>query len=79
MSFLRISRGLVAGAVLAAAACVHGEVGITANTVIVGQSAAFTGPAKELGLDMRMGVQTYFDQVNKNGRASCRERVCELV
>jgi ABC-type branched-subunit amino acid transport system substrate-binding protein len=79
MSFLTIFRRVVGGAALAAAACVHGEVGVTANTVVVGQSAALTGPAKELGLDMRMGVQTYFDQVNKSGGVHGRKLVLKSL
>jgi ABC-type branched-subunit amino acid transport system substrate-binding protein len=75
MAFPEIARGVLAGMVLAAAACVHGETGVTADTVIVGQSAALSGPAKELGLDMRMGVQTYFDQVNKSGGVHGRKLV----
>ena len=35
--------------------------GVTATTVTVGQSAAFSGPAAELGKDMRSGIQAYFD------------------
>lgn len=79
MSFLQISRSVVAFVVLAAAACVHAEVGITPSTVVVGQSAALTGPAKELGLDMRMGVQTYFDQVNKSGGVHGRKLVLKSL
>jgi branched-chain amino acid transport system substrate-binding protein len=79
MSFLTMFRRVIGGLALAAAACVHGEVGVTANTVIVGQSAALTGPAKELGLDMRMGVQTYFDQVNKSGGVHGRKLVLKSL
>jgi len=79
MSFLTIFRRVVGGLALAAAASVHGEVGITANTIVIGQSAALTGPAKELGLDMRMGVQTYFDQVNKNGGVYGRKLVLKSL
>jgi len=43
------------------------ETGVSAGSIIVGQSAAFTGPASELGIDMRKGIQAYFDAVNKNG------------
>ena len=79
MSFLTIFSRVAAGLALAAAASVYGEVGITANTVVVGQSAALTGPAKELGLDMRMGVQTYFDQVNKSGGVHGRKLVLKSL
>jgi len=79
MSVLTIFRRVAGGLAFAAAACAYGEVGITSNTVIVGQSAALTGPAKELGLDMRMGVQTYFDQVNKSGGVHGRKLVLKSL
>lgn len=37
------------------------------NTITIGMSAAFSGPAKALGLGMRHGIETYFDRVNANG------------
>ncbi|HTQ00197.1 MAG TPA: ABC transporter substrate-binding protein [Casimicrobiaceae bacterium] len=49
--------------------------GITATTVTVGQSAAFSGPAAELGKDMRSGIQAYFDQVNRAGGVNGRKLV----
>ena len=79
MSIVRVSRGIVAGLLLAAAACAHAETGVTANSIIVGQSAALSGPAKELGLDMRMGVQTYFDQINKSGGIHSRKLVLKSL
>ena len=79
MSFLTTIRRVASGLALVAAASVHGEVGITANSVIVGQSAAFTGPAKELGIEMRAGVQTYFDQVNKSGGVHGRKLVLKSL
>jgi ABC-type branched-subunit amino acid transport system substrate-binding protein len=49
--------------------------GVTASTVTVGQSAAFSGPAAELGKDMRSGIQAYFDQVNRTGGVNGRKLV----
>lgn len=37
------------------------------ETINVGMSSAFSGPAKELGLNMRKGVLTYFKHVNDQG------------
>lgn len=37
------------------------------ETINVGMSAAFSGPAKQLGLNMRKGVLSYFYQVNDEG------------
>ncbi|MBA3596596.1 MAG: ABC transporter substrate-binding protein [Methylibium sp.] len=35
--------------------------------LVLGQSAAFTGPAAQLGLQMNKGAKIFFDQVNANG------------
>ena len=43
------------------------EVGISDGAVVLGQSAAFTGPAEQLGKDMNLGARTYFQLVNDRG------------
>ena len=43
------------------------EVGVSDTTILVGQSAAFSGPAAELGREMRDGAKAYFDLVNSEG------------
>ncbi|MDQ3195674.1 MAG: ABC transporter substrate-binding protein [Burkholderiales bacterium] len=43
------------------------DVGVTDQTIIIGQSAAFSGPAAELGNEMKKGAQAYFDLVNSDG------------
>ncbi|MFZ6872888.1 ABC transporter substrate-binding protein [Undibacterium sp. Di27W] len=53
--------------VLMAMANVHAETGVTDRKILLGQSAAFTGPAKELGLQLNSGAKIYFDQVNAAG------------
>jgi ABC-type branched-subunit amino acid transport system substrate-binding protein len=35
--------------------------------IVLGQSAAATGPAAQLGIQMNKGARVYFDQVNANG------------
>ena len=35
--------------------------------MVFGQSAAFSGPAQELGLGMRLGIQAAFHEANQNG------------
>jgi ABC-type branched-subunit amino acid transport system substrate-binding protein len=47
--------------------------GVTATTILVGQSAALTGPAAALGTDMRLGAKLYFDQVNAQGGVNGRK------
>lgn len=37
------------------------------KTVILGQSAPFSGPAEQLGVQYRLGAQLYFEQVNERG------------
>lgn len=42
-------------------------VGVTDKTIVLGQSAAFSGPAAKLGESMREGGLAYFDEVNRQG------------
>ena len=35
--------------------------------IVIGQSAAFTGPAAQLGIQMNAGAKIYFDALNANG------------
>ena len=57
---------------LLASSAAVAENGVTATSILVGQSAAFSGPASELGTEMRLGAQTYFDHVNKTGGVNGR-------
>ena len=41
--------------------------GVSAERVLFGQSAAFSGPASELGLNMRLGIQAAFEEANEAG------------
>jgi branched-chain amino acid transport system substrate-binding protein len=41
--------------------------GVTANTILIGESAAFSGPAAKLGEAMREGATAYFNEVNRQG------------
>jgi branched-chain amino acid transport system substrate-binding protein len=52
---------------------VQGETGVTPTTILIGQSAAFTGPASELGNEMRAGATAYFRFVNANGGINGRK------
>ena len=40
------------------------ENGVSADTIVLGQSVALTGPAAALGTEMRNGAKVYFDYVN---------------
>ena len=41
--------------------------GVSPTHVLFGQSAAFTGPARELGRNMRLGIEAAFQEVNSGG------------
>ena len=46
---------------------VRAEDGITDKTIVIGQSAAFSGPAAQLGIQMRSGAKLWIDHVNSLG------------
>src|SRR5687768_1117608 len=41
--------------------------GVTSDRILLGQAAVFSGPAAQLGIQMRNGIKAYFDHVNENG------------
>lgn len=41
--------------------------GVTADRILFGQSAAFSGPAEALGINMRYGIEAAFAEVNDRG------------
>lgn len=43
------------------------EPGVSDERILFGQSAAFSGPAQELGISMRLGIQAAFHEVNRAG------------
>ena len=57
--------GAVAVAVGAGAGAA--EPGVTDDRILFGQSAAFTGPAQELGTDVRLGIDAAFAEANARG------------
>jgi len=58
-----IRRGTAAVAALAIPPWARGA----ANKIVLGQSAAFTGPASALGVEFKNGAQLLFDKVNAHG------------
>ncbi len=38
--------------------------GVTAKSILLGQSAAFSGPAAQLGIQMNIGTKAYLDHIN---------------
>ncbi|HZF86090.1 MAG TPA: ABC transporter substrate-binding protein, partial [Burkholderiaceae bacterium] len=43
------------------------ENGVADGVIRLGQSAVFSGPAQDFGIDYRAGIQLYFDRLNKAG------------
>lgn len=62
-----LSRLLVSAAAASLAIPAFADVGITDHKIILGQSAAFSGPAAQLGIQLHAGAKIYFDQVNAQG------------
>lgn len=60
--------GISAAALLFAASASWAQTpGVTDDTILLGQSAAFSGPAAALGTAMRDGALVYFDKINAEG------------
>ena len=49
-----------------------GEPGVFDDYILFGQSAAFSGLASELGINMRRGIESAFQEVNANGGVNGR-------
>ena len=50
-----------------------GEPGVFDDYILFGQSAAFSGPANELGINMRLGIKAAFHEANQNGGVNGRQ------
>src|SRR5947209_6583613 len=61
-----------------AAASAWGQ-GVTDSEVVLGQSAPLSGPAEQLGKDMRLGAKLYFDSVNAKGGVNGRKIVLKTL
>ncbi|ASJ76637.1 ABC transporter substrate-binding protein [Granulosicoccus antarcticus] len=68
---------LVAISSLAASICLAETPGVFPDRILVGQSAAFEGPAEALGLGMREGLVAAFNEANQRGGVHGRK--IELV
>ena len=63
----RMLTGLAMLVLAAPAAAAATDPGVTPTTILIGESAAFSGPASALGNDMRAGAMAYFQAVNAAG------------
>ena len=68
------ARGLRAALLMAvwlvlpgAAAVQAEEPGVTDRQILFGQSAAFSGPAQDLGKNLRLGIEAAFEEANRRG------------
>lgn len=64
-SWLSLLAGIALAVTLPVAA--QAETGVTDQTILLGQSAAFSGPAAQLGIQLHAGAKAYFDMVNQQG------------
>ena len=53
--------------------------GVTDKEIVLGQGAVFTGPAQELGIQMRDGAMAYFNHVNSMGGVHGRKIVLKTA
>ena len=60
-------RTVLLSVLAAASAATWAEDGVLPDRILLGQSVALTGPAAELGIQMRNGARAYFDHVNGLG------------
>jgi branched-chain amino acid transport system substrate-binding protein len=72
-------RKLIFAAALAAGSGIAPAQGVTEGQIVLGQSVALTGPAQQLGLDMRQGALLYFNQVNARGGVNGRKIVLKTL
>ena len=70
-SSLRLLRCLVVACVPFSSAIA--ESGVSDKQVLVGQFAAFTGPAAQLGERLKIGIEAYFKTVNAQGGVNGRQ------
>jgi ABC-type branched-subunit amino acid transport system substrate-binding protein len=68
---------MIAVAVLLPGVVAAQQPGVTGDKIVLGQAAVFSGPAAQLGIQMRNGIQAYFAAVNAKGGVHGRK--LELV
>lgn len=62
-----------AGVIGTAAGSAQAETGVTGDTILIGQSAAMSGPAAQLGQQMNLGAKLYFNAINAAGGINGRK------
>ena len=64
---MNLSHKLAALVLMLTSSLASAENGVTDREIVIGQFAAISGPAAQLGLRMQLGMQTYFNAVNAQG------------
>lgn len=64
---MNIIRRLLAASLALSSALATAQTGVTDKDILIGQFAAMTGPAAQLGQRMQAGMQAYFSAVNAQG------------
>lgn len=70
---MKIGQRVVMVAALTASLWVSAQEGVSDKQVLVGQFAAVSGPAAQLGQRMQVGIQAYFSVVNAQGGVHGRQ------
>src|SRR5690242_19449358 len=65
--FLKAAAGVAGTAALPAVYAAAAETGVADKQILVGQFAAFSGPAAQLGERLKVGIEAYFKSVNAQG------------
>lgn len=71
-------RALISAAAVLVAGPAFGQ-GVNDSQIVLGQSAALTGPAAQLGQDMRTGAMLYFNTINERGGVNGRKIVLKTL
>lgn len=66
-------KSIFSAALLAYSSILLAQQGVSEREVTIGQFAALTGPAAQLGLRMQAGIKAQFDAVNKGGGVNGRQ------
>jgi branched-chain amino acid transport system substrate-binding protein len=72
-SLARVGRRFAFALFSAVVACTASAQGVTNDMILIGQSAALSGPAAELGKEMKAGAEAYFKTVNDAGGINGRK------
>jgi len=64
---------MFAAGIIGTAGSARAETGVTADTILIGQSVPMSGPAAQLGQQMNQGAKLYFNAVNAAGGINGRK------